>query len=629
MRRAAPPGSLKGMSLMTAVRVRLPGRLLWASCALVLGAAALLAGCSTSNNIIYGTAAVTLSNSPGDFTSYIVNIDGITLTRSDGIIIEPLATPQTVDLTQVHDLSELVEAAAFPVGTYTSLSLLLDYTVPYITVDVNGVPNSVAAVNSSGAPVGTVSLVVKFDPQNPLVINNQQGTRLALNFDLPAFNSLNLSASPITTTVVPLVTATPAPLDATPMRARGLLVLSQPSGSQYIANIRPFNDVVSALGALTVSTSSSTYFNVNGTVYTGAAGLSALQSLPVSTLVAAYGTLGSLATITPGFNATQVYAASALSSPLADYLTGTVAAINGGTLTVQGVTFLGRYGGVQYFPQLPVTVSSATAVTEDGVAVSGLSSQSISVGQVIRVAGQAVGYPATLATSLDATAGAVRLEPTALWGTLTSATPGSMTLNLLSLGGFSGGAFNFAGTGSTSANDATFASYTVNTGAVDESGAAPGTLFEAFGNVAPFGSGPPDFTASSVSSPMPQQLVVEWALPAGSTAPFSSASSSGLVVNLANGAINPAVRYLATGPQKTDLTTLAASPTIVFASGTPTLAIGLSHTISIYNSAGAFATALATQLNGTNAAFRLSALGQYDAATNTFTATQVAVNLVP
>jgi Domain of unknown function (DUF4382) len=617
---------------MTAVRVRLPRRLLWTSCALVSGAAALLAGCNTSNNIIYGTAAVTLNNSPGDFTSYVVNIDSITLTRSDGIIIEPLATPETVDLTKVHDLTELVEAAAFPVGSYTSLNLLLDYTVSTITVDVNGFPNPVRAVDPTGAAMATVSLIVNFDPQNPLVINSQQSTRLALNFDLSAFNSLHLSASPITTTVIPLMTASPAPLDATPIRARGLLVISQPSSNQYVANIRPFNDVVSALGALTVSTSSSTYFNVNGTVYTGAAGLSALQSLPVNSIVAAHGTLGSLATITPGFNATQVYAGSALSSPLSDYLIGTVAAINGDTLTVQGVTFLGRYGGVQYYPQISVTVSAATAVTEDGVAVSGLSSQSISVGQVINVAGQDAAYLATgggTAGSLDATAGAVRLEPTPLWGTLTSATPGSMTLNLLSLGGFSGGAFNFAGTGSSSANDATFASYAVNTGAVDESGAAPGTLFEAFGNVAPFRSGPPDFTASSVSSPVPQQLVVEWSLPAGSTAPFSSASSSGLVVNLANGAINPAVRYLATGPQKTDLTTLAASPTIVFASGTPTLAIGLSDTISIYNSAGAFATALGTQLNGTNAAFRLSAVGRYDAATNTFTATQVAVNLVP
>lgn len=629
MRRAAPPGSLKGMSLMTAVRVRLPRRLLGASCALVLGASALLAGCNTRSNIIYGTGVVTLNNSPGDFTSYIVNIDSITLTRNDGILIEPLATPQSVDLTKVHDLTELVEASAIPVGSYTSLSLLLDYSVPYITVDVNGKPTTVAAVDANGVAMGAVSLIVNFDKQNPLVINNQQGTRLALNFDLSAFNSVNLSASPITTTVVPLVTATPAAVDTTPMRARGLLVISQPSSNRYIVNVRPFNDVVSALGALTVNTSASTYFNVNGTVYTGTAGLAALQSLPVNTVVVAHGTLGSVATITPGFNATEVYAGSALSSPLADYLIGTVAARSGNTLTVQGVTFLGRFGGVQYYPQLPVTLSAATLVTEDGVPVSGLSSQSISVGQVINAAGQAAGYPVTPATSLDATAGAVRLQPTELWGTLGSATPGSMTLSLLSLGGFSGGAFNFAGTGTSAANDAVFASYAVNTGALDESGAAAGTLFEAFGSAASFGSGPPDFAATSVNSPVPQQLVVEWKLPGGSTAPFSSASAAGLVVDLTNAAINPAVRYLAAGPQKTDLTTLAASPTIVFASGTPTLAIGLSNTISVYNSAGAFATALASALNGTNLAFRLSAVGQYDAGTNTFTATQVAVNLRP
>jgi hypothetical protein len=100
------------------------------------------------------------------------------------------------------------------------------------------------------------------------------------------------------------------------------------------------------------------------------------------------------------------------------------------------------------------------------------------------------------------------------------------------------------------------------------------------------------------------------------------------VVNLANTHINPAVRYLSTGPQKTDLTSLKASPTIVFATGTTlTLAIGNSATSSIYNSASAFATGLASTLNGTNAVYRLAAVGQYDGATNTFTATQVAVNL--
>ena len=617
---------------MTDVRVRLPRRLLGTSCALLLGATALLAGCKPHNNIVYGTGVVTVSNTRSDFTSYIVNIDSITLTRNDGIVIEPLVEPQQVDLTKLHDLGELLGASAFPVGTYTSLTLFIDYSLPYIAVDVNGTPTSVVPVNPAGTTMTSFSIVVTFDPQNPLVINNQQGTRLALNFDLSAFNSVNLSASPKTVTVLPFMTATPAPVDATPLRARGLLVISQPSSNSYIVNVRPLYDLVSALGALTVNTSSTTYFNINGTVYTGTAGLTAIQALPVSSTIAAYGTLGSLATITPTFNATEVYAGSAIQDPLEDYLTGTVVARSGDTLTVSAITFAGRYATVpyyvQYYAQLPVTVSAATVVTQDGVAAAGLSSSSISVGQVINVAGQAAGYPAAAATSLDATSGSVRLESTPLWGTLTSATPGSMTLGLLSLGDLSQGAFNFAGTGSSSANDAVFGSYVVDTGAVDESGATAGTLFEAFGKAAPFGSAPPDFATTSVTSSGPQQLVVEWTLPTGSTAPFSSASSAGLVVNLADAHLNAAVKYIAMGPQKTDLSTLAASPTIAFATGTPNLAVGTNGVISMFSSASAFATGLTAALNGTNGVFRLSAVGQYDAGTNTFTATQLAVNLV-
>jgi len=144
------------MSLMRDVRVRLPRRLLGASCALVLGTAALLAGCKPHSNIIYGTGVVTINDTPADFTSYIVSIDNITLTRSDGIIIEPLATPQQVDLTKLHDLGEVVGASDFPVGTYTSLTLFLDYTVPYITVDVNGPPTALLAVNPAGATMTDV-----------------------------------------------------------------------------------------------------------------------------------------------------------------------------------------------------------------------------------------------------------------------------------------------------------------------------------------------------------------------------------------------------------------------------------------------------------------------------------------
>jgi hypothetical protein len=635
---------------MTAVRARLMRRLLWTSCALLLSGTALLASCSGYDNITYGTAVVTMSEASdsGGFTSYIVNVDAITLTRNDGFVDPILSTPETIDLVKLHDLSELVQAPAVPVGTYTSLALTLDYTLANITVAVNGVPTTAAPVDTSGAAMLVATLTVNFDPNNLLVINSQECTRLALDINLAASNTINFSASPLTVTAQPTMTATVAPADQTVLRARGVFVISQPSSSDYIVNMRPFADQVSALGALTVSTSSTTYFNLNGVIYTGAAGLTAMQSLQISTPIAAYGTLGSFATITPGFNATAVYAGTSLENPLADFATGIVSAVSGDTLTLSGASYfyaaslLGSgLPAVTYLPSLPVTVGPGTIVTEDGVAASGLSTQSISVGQLVTVSGQRNLTSAGVPTSLDATGtvagappGTARLQPTPVWGTLNSAVAGSLSLDVLSIGDFEPSALTFTGTGSSSANDAVPASYAVDTPGIDESATAAGTLLQSYGLVTPFGSAPPDFTASSVTagSATPQTLVVEWEN-GGAASPFSSASSSGLVVDLTNANLSSTIRYIATGPTQTDLTTLPASPTITFGSGTTlSLAVGpvlvnSVSTIEVFNSASGFAGALASALNGTNLVYRLVCVGQYSSDSNTFTATQVVVNL--
>ncbi|MGO9804129.1 MAG: DUF4382 domain-containing protein [Steroidobacteraceae bacterium] len=615
---------------MTVDRARLPRRLLWTACALALGLAT-LAGCHPSDLVTYGTGVVTMYDAGGDtdFVSYIVSIDSITLTRNDGLVIEPFVTPEIIDLAKLHDLTELVENPAIPIGTYTSLTLLLDYTAPDITVNVNGVVTAATPVDTTGADVLTVSLTVNFDPNNPLVINALECARLAIDLNLAASNTVNFSASPLTVTVQSMITATPAPEDSTVMRARGILVVTQPDMSNYIVNMRPFQDLVSALGALTVNTSATTYFNINGVAYTGAAGLAAMNDLQVSTPVAAYGTLGSFSTITPGFTATAVYAGTSLESPLADYITGVVSARSGDTLTIHGANWLSSLGVLQSYAELPVTVDSATVVSEDGVAASGLSPQSISVGQLINVSGVSTLNSSNVVTALDASSAQVRLQPTPIWGTLNSGAAGSMSLDLLSIADFQPSVFSFIGTGSSAANDAVAAAYVVDTGTLNESGTAAGTLLQANGVVAPLGAAPPDFTATAVTAgtALPQQLVVEWDS-GGTTAPFSSASSAGLVVNLANPNLSSTIRYIGTGPARTDLKTLPASPTIVFASGTPlTLAINSADTISVFNHVTGFATALASTLNGTNEVYRLVCVGQYSATSNTFTATQVSLNL--
>ncbi len=593
--------------------------------------ALLVNSCGGTSNGSYGTPVVTLTDSNGDFTSYNVTVTGITLTRTDGYAppLPPFVSnySERVDFTRLSDVAELLEAPAVAPGTYTSASITLDYTTAVISVDVNGQSQTATVVDASGKAItGVITVTVKFDSA-PLVVTQGKSTRLALDFDLAASNTVNLSASPPTVTVKPFLVATATPVDTKPIRARGTFVAVNAGATSYVMNLRPLYDQQSILGALTVQTNAQTYFNVNGTAYSGAAGLAAMASLPVNTMAAAYGTLGDLSGITPGFNATAVYAGTSLESGLEDHVSGVVTARSGDTLTVHGANYAARFSTAPSFANnATVNVGSSTIVSEDGHAATGLGELSISVGQKIDASGQAT-VDSSGNVTLDATAGQVRLAPTSLWGSLNSATPGSMTVSLLALGDYAPSAFNFAGTGTASGSDAMAGSYVVNTGSTDESATAAGTLLKADGFVSAFGSAPPDFDATSVTpgSAVGSQLIVEWSN-GGATAPFTSYTSAGLVVDLSNTNLGT-THLIRTGPASVDLTTLAASPLISFDPTTLQLAIGNATSLSVFNTAAGFLSQLTTTLNGSTAVFKLVAVGQYDAATNTFQASRINIAL--
>jgi hypothetical protein len=604
--------------------------------ALVLGFTALLAGCGSHSTASPGTPVVTLSGTSGDFAAYRVGIDSITLTDTNGAIVAPLLSAEGVDLAAFTDLSELLEVPAVPSGTYKSAALTLDYTGASIWVNVNGQAVAATAVNSTGTALTTGALTITFDPNHPLVITRGQSTRLAIEFDLAASNSINTSTTTPTVTVRPFLVMTPAPADATVIRARGLFVTVPSGSSDYVMNVRPLTNLVSALGAVTVSTNAQTYFNINGVAYTGAAGLTAMASLQENTPTAAYGTLGNLSGITPGFHATAVYVGTSLESPLADHIRGVVSARSGSTLTVRGATLVTRFGAVTIQNNATVTLGSATVVSEDGVAASGLTPLSVSIGQQLDVSGQSA-FDTSGNLSLDATAGQVRLASTRIWGTLNSATAGSASLDVLSLGNFAPAGFNFAGTGTTAGQDATPSAYVVNTGSLDESGTAAQTLLQVDGIVNAFGSAPPDFTATAVTAgtATEQRLVVEW-INGGATAPFLSDSSAGLVVDLNNANLG-SIHEIRTGPAALDLKTLSsfpASPLITTVGADQSrlqLAIGgasLSTGVSVFNSISGFAAALSSTFNGTNKIYRLVAVGQYNIGTNTFVASRISVALM-
>ena len=597
-----------------------------------IGAAlvAALAGCSTNTHVNNGTPVVTVtSGAVGDFSTYVVGITLYSATRSDGYVSYPAGYTyeEFADLTQRVDLTELLNAVGIPTGTYKSVSIGIDYSGPIVYLKGQ---TTAATVKNSGGTVnpGIVYETVNLDPSNPLKVGLNQSSEFDLYFDLAASNSISASTNTVTVRPFVVAVAPQSPPNAQPIRARGLFVVANTGASNFIENIRPFEDnVYSTVGALEVDTSASTYFNVNGKVYTGSAGLAAMAGLTPNTPVAAIGSMGSLATITPKLTATQVYAGTVVSNGQYEHVRGIVTARSGDALTVADVTYL-YYAGYctsnlcfTWYPTATVNISSSTVVTQDGtVAAPALTPQSISVGSQI----DAVGLGSTNssnALTLNATQGLVRLQSTPVWGTLVSGTASTATLNLLSLGAVDVTGFKFAGTGTSSANDAVASSYAIDTGGTDESATAAGTLLRADGFPSPFGSAPPDFNATAVTpgTSATADLVVEWNNGSGTIDPFTS-DSAGLVLNLANAD----VAHVETGPQTT---TLTGTPTIDISTATQFAIGSAAKGVSVFSTQSAFLSNLNSTLNGSTAVFRVVAIGHYDSATSTFTATRIDIAL--
>src|ERR1700694_497925 len=119
--------------------------------ALLCAAAIFAAGCHHNNYTSgYGITWVSLTDTPGDFTSYIVNVDSVSLTGKVTGLITPVTAIETVDFTKLNDISELWSAASVPNDTYTAARIVLDYTNANISVMVNGVPTKAKVVDPAG-----------------------------------------------------------------------------------------------------------------------------------------------------------------------------------------------------------------------------------------------------------------------------------------------------------------------------------------------------------------------------------------------------------------------------------------------------------------------------------------------
>jgi hypothetical protein len=335
-----------------------------------------------------------------------------------------------------------------------------------------------------------------------------------------------------TVTVSPTLVASIVPAANKTVRVRGSLASTNSGQDDFILNVHPFHDQNSNSGQVTVDVGSATTYLINGSSFTGDAGLNALAALPSGTIVAAFGTVASATQAT--LNATSVLAGTSLESASEDRLSGTVVARDQSTLTLRSAIWNKSNGDMNFeMHNTTVMIGAQTTVTEQGQ-MGSFSVSDISVGQHVDAFGSA-SQGGNNALTLDATSGQVRLDVTPVWATVSKAQTGSLTLNVQTIDGAPANVFNFSGTGASSATDANPSAYLVNTGTLTQTGVSVNGQIRVLGFVAPFASAPPDFDAETlITAPqVPQFLQVQYNH-GGSTTALSglSASSTSLQLQL-------------------------------------------------------------------------------------------------
>jgi hypothetical protein len=580
-----------------------------------------------------GTLMVGLTDADGDFVSYSVDVLSLKLQRANGAQVETLPQTTRVDFAQLTDLSDLLSVASLAPGDFVKGSIRIDYTNADIEVQKGTDSVKATAVDGSGKPLGVTELEIRLDGRDHLVITKGRAAFLAVDFNLAASNTVDLTQTTPVVTVQPFIVASVQPVADKDLRVRGPLVSVDTAGSSYAVNVRPWFLASGDHGQLTVHTSSTTSFEIDGATSTGADGLKALAAETAGTLTLAIGTLD---TSTRDFTADTVLAGTSVPGEGLDAVQGNVVSRGGDTLTVKGAFAVHHDHQLDFQRTVIVTIGANTKVTKAG-STAVVDASAISVGQSIVAlgtlsepasSGGAMGpTPAASTTpaTLDATAGRVRLQPTELHGAVKSVVAGTLTLQLRSIDRLGIAMFNFAGTGNATASDADPNNYEVQTGNLSLANLAAGEAAKVIGFVTPFGSAPPDFVGTTVVDhlDLPSTLGIGWGA-TGTTAPFVSMSATGLVIDITNKSIGDR-HFILEGMQKLDILTLASGPTIAPSTDRGMYGVWEPGHVELFEHFGDFETKLAARLGAGDAATSMTAFGAYDAGSNVLTANGVSV----
>jgi hypothetical protein len=428
--------------------------------------AATLSGCSGSGDSTAtpapptpdtGTLLVSMTDADGDFVSYSVDVLSVTLERRGGGTVEVLPTTTRIDFAQLTDLSDLLAVATLAPGEIASGTIRLDYGNAEVFVESAGQVVRANVIGENGAPLGITELEIELASDGRLLIARGRAALLALDFDLAASHDVDLAQSPPLVTARPYVVAEIAPVEEKELRLRGALVAADVAGNSYTVDVRPWFRADGAHGRVTVHTTATTSFEIDGIPATGTAGLTALAAKPAGTMTVAFGTLS---TQERRFTAEIVHAGDSVSGERIDAVHGSIVARNGDQLTVKGGYAVRRDRVTRLHRTVLVNVGASTTVLKTGSPGVAQDAAALSVGQHI-VAFGTLTAPTDDSTpaTFDATNGRVRMLPTHLYGAVNTVQPGHLELDLRGIDRLGIELFDFAGTGVTAAQDASPTAY--------------------------------------------------------------------------------------------------------------------------------------------------------------------------
>lgn len=579
-------------------------------------------GCSndsgTAGAAVDGAVAVAITDAASnDVAVFEIDVTGIQFQRISGPIVAVLANPVRVDLASLSDSSKLLASARIPIGTYTRATITLDTTNARCVLVGQATP--AALFDASGNPLtGTVTVPIQLG--SPLLATATVHRLVEFDFDIDQSIVADTTANSVA--IEPSFQLRIDPSQPREIASIGTLSTVDVPTTSFTGDVRALGGAV--VTNVTFQASSATVFQIDGTVSTGAAGITALSALPVDTAIQCYGALSST---TDKVNVAYVEAGIGTYDGGSDIVEGHIVGRTGGlgsdaVLEVLGHSNDATHTTFQYATTFLVNTSFASTQVVRRGSAGAFDVDDLNIGQHVRVFGTLIGTTMTANTATSV----VRMQPTRVFGNAAGAPAGTtLTLDPSRVGLLADTAFDWADGGFTPVDPNAL---TANVGALGVGlGINSTSAVSAIGYFSGIGDAGPDFAAVSLANQSTAAaLVFVRNRPSTGFTVLTTANASQIQLNItgiaASGEFARVDRgFIGSIPLPTAPTPTVNHPSV---NGFYSLRDRTTHTVRVFTRFSDFASALGSDIAQGATLDQLGALGAYTQNVNTVDASVAA-----